>query len=139
MRCLLLFWLLFCSGCTILTEHPDKEVDLNTIDITVCSPGFLQTGWTCAELNGYPQWVHPVLIQLFGCAISYYDNTGAVVQATVFADFDMALEHELGHLKGHHDGSEQLTYDPVKVKHTQDLIDAALKKYADTCYHYEKP
>ena len=129
--------LLLLTSCTIMTEHPKQEVDLKPIDITVCSPGFLQTGWLCAELNGYPKWLHPVVVQFFGCAISYYDINNTVVQATIFADFDLVLEHEVKHLKGHNDGSEKISYDPVVVARTQRIIDSALERYKDSCYSYE--
>ena len=128
--------LLLLTSCTIMTKHPEKEVDLNTVEITVCSPGFLQTGWTCAELNGYPKWLHPVVVQFFGCAIKYFDANHNVVQATIFADFDLALKHELDHVKGHDDGSEKISYDPVVVARTQKLINSALEKYKDSCYKY---
>lgn len=119
-----------------MTKHPGNPVDLSTVEITVCSPGFLATGWACSEIRGTPKWLHPLVVQNMGCAVKYYDSRG-LSSAVIFADYDLILNHELDHLRGHDDGTERFCSED-EAQMVGEAVAFNLDKYSDSCRRFEK-
>jgi hypothetical protein len=96
-------------GCTVFSQQtqllpgltePTKLEDIPFL--TVERMSFLEAGWACAKKNGLPAWLHPVVVQIFGCADPIVLH-GKVVSCHVIIGAEWILEHELEHCKGYDD------------------------------------
>ena len=100
---------MLCTSCTVMSEQhnlypgltkPTKLKDIPFLEIKRMS--FLEAGWACAKKAGYPKWVHPVIFQMYGCAIVriLHDK---VIYCYVIIGSESVLEHELNHCRGYDD------------------------------------
>jgi len=93
------------TGCTMfspqdeLFEGLDKPTELEDVDLIVHKVNFLSAGWICAEKAGYPAFLHPLILTIFGCADVQWRNN-EVIKCEIWYSVDWALEHELEHCKG---------------------------------------
>jgi len=101
--------MLLCS-CTMFSRQLDLEhgltepTPLSQVNVTITEMGFLEGGWACCEREGIPKALHPVIIQVFGCADVYIEN-GKVVRCDVIlgTSSNFIREHELKHCEGYID------------------------------------
>jgi len=98
------------TSCTILSPQRSlvKEVDeptpLEEVDVTIEKLGFLEAGWKCCEMLDYPKFVHPLIVQVFGCADMIYENRKVIkCHIVVWKHSQFTLEHELKHCQGYND------------------------------------
>lgn len=102
---------IICSSCTMLSRQDElftglnEPTELNQIDdIVLHKVNFLSAGWICAEKAGYPIFIHPLILTIFGCADVHWDTaTGKVIKCHIWYSFNWALEHELKHCEGWND------------------------------------
>ena len=64
--------------------------------------GFIEAGKQCAERAGFPRWIHPVFVQIYGCSDVRHVN-GKIVYCDVIIGAEFVLEHELRHCQGYDD------------------------------------
>jgi len=81
-----------------------EAVKLEDVEVTITYMNFLEAGWTCAELSGVPAYLHPIVIQVFGCSTTII-HEGHVIQCDVIlgVGWDWIKQHELNHCKGYDD------------------------------------
>jgi len=92
------------SGQRALVPEVTQPTPLEEVDVTITRMNFLDAGWTCLEKAGHPKWLHPILVQVYGCSDVYTLN-GRVVKCdvTLGTDSDYIREHELRHCEGYDD------------------------------------
>lgn len=100
--CLALALLTLLAGCAVhgkskLYDGIDRPREPQAIEYTVRRYSFLDAGSECARLKDWPEWVHPVFVQIFGCAVVYFDNRCTVILGT---DLAMVAEEEIRHCEG---------------------------------------
>ena len=89
------------SNQSKLDDRVSETVQLEDIEVTVHRMGFLEAGWKCAKRANIPAWLHPVIVQIFGCATVKYKNERVVrCEIIVGVDWAYVLEHELNHCSG---------------------------------------
>jgi hypothetical protein len=105
---LALITVLLC-GCTVFSQQAKlmdgltEPTELSAIPfLKVERMSFLEAGWECARRNGIPPWLHPVFVQIFGCADPIVLH-GKVVSCHVIIGAEWILEHELRHCQGYDD------------------------------------
>jgi len=98
----------FLISCTIfspqneLFEKLDEPTQLDEIDLTITKRNFFSTGWICAQREGYPAFIHPIILTIFGCATVRMKG-GKVTSCNIVYCCDFVLEHELRHCMGYDD------------------------------------
>ena len=106
---LLMCLFLLCS-CTVLSPQTrlDSQVQeptpIEEVDITIIRMGFLEAGWECARLNNIPEFLHPLVVQIFGCATTTFVD-GKVTECEVIlgTDSEFIKNHEINHCLGYID------------------------------------
>jgi len=86
-------------------EHGFTEpTPLEDVNITITELGFIEAGWACLDNAGLPKFLHPILVQVYGCA-DVYVLEGKVVRCDVIlgTSSDYIRQHELKHCEGYTD------------------------------------
>lgn len=147
MKCLIIVALVFLSGCSAIDKNallmdlkePQKLEEANA---TICEGGFLEVGFDCAELNGYPAWTHPAVLMFLGCTVNWYQEKASVMsisRSVVLASSQYALKHELKHIEGMKDNFQTgiESKDPEVIKKFTQLALKIENKYSDAGKCYE--
>jgi hypothetical protein len=81
-----------------------EPTPLEQVDVTITELGFLEAGWRCLDNAGMPEFLHPILVQVYGCS-DVYTRDGRVVKCDVIlgTSSDYIREHELRHCEGYTD------------------------------------
>jgi len=92
------------SGQRELLPEVIKPTPLDQVDITITEMGYLEAGWTCLANADMPKFLHPIVVQVFGCSDVYTKN-GRVVRCDVILGTSSAYirDHELKHCEGYTD------------------------------------
>lgn len=133
---------LFMAGCSTIDHNKhiggiSEPQPLDNRKITVCEGNFLRVGWDCSAIQEWPQWAHPVLIQVFGCAVNWVQN-GKIIETVIISSNDFTTSHEVEHARGFTDISEKFESDPAEIARKTDLYRQIIASYGDKCQPYSE-
>ena len=132
--------MLSLAGCSTIDKGQliggiSEPQPLDNRKITVCEGNFLRVGWDCSAIQEWPQWAHPVLIQVFGCAVNWVQN-GKIIETVIISSNDFTTSHEVEHARGFTDLSEKFETSPAEIARKTELYRQIIASYGDQCQPY---
>jgi len=140
MKKLIIAAAIMLSGCSTINHgelmgNMQAPQPMDASKITVCRGSFLKVGMDCAELQGWPRLIHPMLAVVFGCTVNWYEH-GQISRSVVLSSSDWAMGHEIEHCRGYSDQSLQQSFDPAVVAEKTMLARRIEESYGDGCRPY---